>query len=238
MIDIHNHLLYGVDDGPLDAESMLELAREAEKIGITDLVATPHYIEHRFKNNAQIVKDRTADVQSILDENGIKIKVYPSQEIHMFGKELEGLESGELIPITEGSRYVLIEFPFFSVPDFADDTFNKLFDAGYRPLLAHPERIIPIQDNPQILFDLIKRGALCQVTAGSLVNKYGEDAKVAADYLLDQDAIHIIGSDAHNTSNRNFHLQEAYDYIEKTKGIDKVNELKENARKILNNEEI
>ncbi|QJF25894.1 tyrosine-protein phosphatase [Mammaliicoccus vitulinus] len=238
MIDIHNHLLYGLDDGPLDAESMLELAREAEKIGITDLVATPHYIKHRFKNSADIVTARTEEVQAILNDNGIDIKVYPSQEIHMFGNEFAGLKSGELLPITEGSRYVLIEFPFFSVPDFANKTFDQLFDAGYRPLLAHPERIIPIQDNPQILFDLIERGALCQVTAGSLVDKYGEDAKRIADYLLDQDAIHIVGSDAHNTSNRNFHIKEAYDYIERTKGIDKVNQLKENARKVLNNENI
>ncbi|OOV77734.1 tyrosine-protein phosphatase [Mammaliicoccus fleurettii] len=238
MIDIHNHLLYGLDDGPIDAESMLELAREAEKIGITDIVATPHYIEHRFKNSADIVKARTEEVQSLLKEHHINIKVYPSQEIHMFGNELVGLESGELLPITEGSRYVLIEFPFFTVPDFANNTFDQLFDAGYRPLLAHPERIIPIQDKPQILFDLIKRGALCQVTAGSLVGKYGEDAKRVADYLLDQESIHIVGSDAHNTSNRNFHIKEAYDYIEETKGIDTVNQMKDNAQKILNNDEI
>lgn len=238
MIDIHNHLLYNVDDGPIDADSMLELARVAEGLGITDLVATPHYIEHRFKNDANIVKNRTKEVQALLDENGINLKVYPSQEIHMFGKELEGLQSGELLPITEGSRYVLIEFPFFSIPEFADETFDKLFNAGYRPILAHPERIIPIQDNPKILFDLIERGALCQVTAGSLVNRYGEDAKKSADFLLDKDAIHIIGSDAHNTSNRTFHLQEGYDYIERTKGVEKVNELKENARKILNNIDI
>lgn len=147
MIDIHNHLLYGLDDGPLDEESMLELAREAEKIGITDIVATPHYIKHRFRNTADIVKSRTEEVQSILNDHHIDIKVYPSQEIHMFGEELEGLESGELLPITEGSRYVLIEFPFFSVPEFAEQTFEKLFNAGYRPILAHPERIIPIQDN-------------------------------------------------------------------------------------------
>ncbi|MCY1048830.1 CpsB/CapC family capsule biosynthesis tyrosine phosphatase, partial [Mammaliicoccus sciuri] len=83
---------------------MLELAREAEKIGITDIVATPHYIKHRFRNNADIVKSRTEEVQSILNDHHIDIKVYPSQEIHMFGEELEGLESGELLPITEGSR--------------------------------------------------------------------------------------------------------------------------------------
>lgn len=238
MIDIHNHLLYGLDDGPLDEESMLELAREAEKIGITDIVATPHYIKHRFRNNADIVKSRTEEVQSILNDHHIDIKVYPSQEIQMFGEELEGLESGELLPITEGSRYVLIEFPFFSIPEFAEQTFEKLFNAGYRPILAHPERIIPIQDDPQILFDLIDRGALCQVTAGSLVHKYGEDAKRVADYLLEQDAIHIVGSDAHNTSNRNFHIKEAYEFLERTKGIETVIRLKENARKILKNEEI
>lgn len=238
MIDIHNHLLYGLDDGPLDEESMLELAREAEKIGITDIVATPHYIKHRFRNTADIVKSRTEEVQSILNDHHIDIKVYPSQEIHMFGEELEGLEFGELLPITEGSRYVLIEFPFFSVPEFAEQTFEKLFNAGYRPILAHPERIIPIQDDPQILFDLIDRGALCQVTAGSLVHKYGEDAKRVADYLLEQNAIHIVGSDAHNTSNRNFHIKEAYEFLERTKGIETVTRLKENARKILKNEEI
>ncbi|MBO1207693.1 tyrosine-protein phosphatase [Mammaliicoccus sciuri] len=238
MIDIHNHLLYGLDDGPLDEESMLELAREAEKIGITDIVATPHYIKHRFRNTADIVKSRNEEVQSILNDHHIDIKVYPSQEIHMFGEELEGLESGELLPITEGSRYVLIEFPFFSIPEFAEQTFEKLFNAGYRPILAHPERIIPIQDDPQILFDLIDRGALCQVTAGSLVHKYGEDAKRVADYLLEQNAIHIVGSDAHNTSNRNFHIKEAYEFLERTKGIETVTRLKENARKILKNEEI
>lgn len=238
MIDIHNHLLFGIDDGPIDAESMVQLAREAEKIGITEIVATPHYIEERFLNVASIVKEKTEQVQSILDKENIKIKVHPSQEIHMFGNELEGLESGDLLPITEGSKYVLIEFPFFDTPSFAEYTFNKLFDAGYRPVLAHPERIIPIQDDPNILFELIKRGALCQVTAGSLVNKYGSDAKVTADYLLDQDAIHIIGSDAHNTTNRNFHLQEAYDYIAQEKGEDKVRYLKENAQKIINNEDV
>ncbi|MCY1053270.1 CpsB/CapC family capsule biosynthesis tyrosine phosphatase, partial [Mammaliicoccus sciuri] len=130
------------------------------------------------------------------------------------------------------------EFPFFSIPEFAEQTFEKLFNAGYRPILAHPERIIPIQDDPQILFDLIDRSALCQVTAGSLVHKYGEDAKRVADYLLEQDAIHIVGSDAHNTSNRNFHIKEAYEFLERTKGIETVIRLKENARKILKNEEI
>lgn len=237
MIDIHNHLLVGADDGPATEQDALDLLRQAQENGITDIIVTPHHYSGDFVNHRSKIFTEMEDLKNIIDKNNIDINVYPGQEIRINGDLVDELESGMNLSLNHSS-YVLIEFSYTEVPAYAEKLFFELQMKGYTPVIAHPERCRPLKDNPEKLYDFIEKGAIAQVTATSVAGKLGEGLQRASLKMLENNLIHIVGSDAHHAENRPFLLKEAYEIIEAELGASYVECLKYNAEAILHNKEV
>src|SRR5699024_6135425 len=237
MIDIHNHLLVGADDGPATEQDALDLLHQAQENGITDIIVTPHHYSGDFVNHRSKILTEMEDFKNIIDKNNIDINVYPGQEIRINGDLVDELESGMNLSLNYSS-YVLVEFSFTEVPAYAEKLFFELQMKGYTPVIAHPERCRPLKDNPEKLYDFIEKGAIAQVTATSVAGKLGEGLQRASLKMLENNLIHIVGSDAHHAENRPFTLKEAYEIIEEELGASYVKYLKYNAEAILHNKEV
>ncbi|MEK4555309.1 tyrosine-protein phosphatase [Jeotgalicoccus sp. FSL K6-3177] len=237
MIDIHNHLLVGADDGPATEQDALDLLLQAKDNGITDIIVTPHHYSGDFINHKSKILTEMEDLQSVIHKNNIDINIYPGQEIRINGDLVNELETGLNLSLNH-SNYVLVEFSFTEIPAYAEKLFFELQMKGYTPVIAHPERCRPLKDNPEKLYDLIEKGALAQVTANSVAGKLGEGIQKTSLEMLQNNLIHIVGSDAHHAKNRPFMLKEAYEVIEKELGASYVDYLKYNSKAILNNKEV
>lgn len=237
MIDIHNHLLVGADDGPLTEQDALDLLIQAYDKGITDIIVTPHHYSGDFINHKSKILTDIEKLKNITKENNIHINIYPGQEIRINGDLVNELETGLNLSLNH-SRYVLVEFSFTEVPAYAEKLFFELQMKGYIPVIAHPERCRPLKGNPKRLHDLIEKGALAQVTASSVAGKLGEGIQKASLEMIQNNLIHIVGSDAHHAKNRPFMLKEAYEVIESELGASYVDYLKLNAEAILHNKEV
>lgn len=238
MIDIHNHILFGIDDGAQTKEDALDMARAAQAEGITDIIATPHHKIGVYENFGPKIKALTEEVNNLIASEGISVKVHASQEIRIYGDVVEDLKNGKALTLSENSPYVLIEFPSHEVPIFTEQLFTKMALEGYIPIIAHPERNSELQKNPNKLAELIELGALAQVTAGVVCGQLGEFSKKCAEMMMDHRLIHIVASDAHNVNTRNYFMKEAYETIALKYGEDAVNRYKENAQKVLSGESI
>lgn len=237
MIDIHNHLLIGADDGPATEQDALNLIHQAQENGITDIIVTPHHYSGDFVNHKSKILTDMEYLQSLITKNDININIYPGQEIRINGDLMDELESGLNLSLNH-SNFVLIEFPFTEVAAYAEKLFFELQMKGYTPVIAHPERCRPLKDNPEKLYDFIEKGAIAQVTATSVAGKLGEGLQRTSLKMLENNLIHIVGSDAHHAENRPFMLKEAYEVIEAELGASYVDYLKYNAKAILHNKEI
>ncbi|MCE4957479.1 tyrosine-protein phosphatase [Macrococcoides caseolyticum] len=238
MIDIHNHILFGIDDGAQTIEDTLDMARAAHAEGVTDIIATPHHKIGVYENFGPKIKQLAEEVNEAIEAEGIPVKVHPSQEIRIYGDVIEDLKTLKALPLVEGGPYVLIEFPSNEVPIFTEQLFTKLALEGYTPIIAHPERNSELQKNPNKLVELIELGALAQVTAGVVCGQLGEYSKQCAEMMIEHRLIHFVASDAHNVTSRNYYMKEAYEAIEAKYGIEAVNQYKANAEKVLKGEVI
>ena len=126
MIDIHNHIVFGIDDGAQTKEDMLDMARAAHAEGITDIIATPHHKIGVYENFGPKIKALTEEVNTIIAAEGIPVKVHPSQEVRIYGDVVEDLKNGQALTLSEDSPYVLIEFPSHEVPIFTEQLFTKM----------------------------------------------------------------------------------------------------------------
>src|SRR5699024_8246947 len=167
MIDIHNHLLISVDDGPQDKEEALALIKQAIDNGITDIIVTPHQYSGDFTNPKRKIMGKMEELNTFIKENDLNINIYPGKEIRINGELVQELDSDINIPLN-GSQYVLIEFSFTELANYTEKLFFDLQMKGYIPLIAHPERCRPLMKEPERLYDLIEKGAIGQVTAMSV----------------------------------------------------------------------
>ena len=201
MIDLHSHILPGIDDGSKSLEMSLAMARIAVNDGITLMACTPHIYPGLYMNNsAGIVAARDA-LQQALDEHGIALQLTTGADVHLVPGLLEGLRTG-IVPTLHGTRYVLLE-PSHHVapPRFAESVF-QLVAAGYVPVITHPERLTWVEDNYQVFVDLTRQGAWLQVTAGALTGMFGPRAKYWGERFLGEGLTHILASDAHSSGRR------------------------------------
>lgn len=200
MIDIHNHIIPGVDDGSEDIEISLDMARIYLQNGISKVIGTPHYIERndfalsRSKRALNILRDE-------LKKNSLNLEVYLGNEVYISMDLLKDIEEERLATLN-GSRYLLIEFPMRDIPIYTESLFYDLLIKGYIPIIAHPERYLKIQENPNILFNFIKKGALAQLNLPSLEGFYGKRAKKTSKILLEHKMIHFLGTDSHSNEKR------------------------------------
>lgn len=204
MIDLHNHLLPGIDDGAPDLGASLALARMAVEDGITHLVCTPHIHPGRYDNSADSIQATRVRFAAALQEENIPLQVAAAAEVR-FGMELMvGISQGAIPFLGEwqGKHVLLLEFPHGEIPFGAERLISWLLQRNIIPMIAHPERNKGIMRTPSRLKPFIEQGCLLQVTAASVAGRFGPAAQEIAHSLLEQDVVTILASDAHNPQHR------------------------------------
>ena len=217
MVDIHSHILWGIDDGAKTPEDTIEMAKAGVKNGINHVIATPHHYDGTYMNPASVIHSRVKEANDLLKKNKINLMIHPGMELHLNGeisRDLEAVES-TLVPLAGNSHYLLIELPYDHVPRYTETLFFDIQLKGFIPIIAHPERNVEIRDNPNLLYDLVKKGALSQVTAASIAGLFGDTLQKLSLKLIKSNLVHFIASDAHNTKKRGLALREAYQWIDK-----------------------
>ena len=197
MIDLHTHILHGVDDGPRAIEGSLALARALVAAGVHTAAATPH-VREDFPTSTSLISQRVRELRSALVSNGVPLDIRPGAEVAL--DRVRGLTAGELRGYGLGgdTRYLLLEMPYFGWPLELSARVRDLRELGVRPVLAHPERNPDVQEAPAPrLAPLVKEGAIVQVTAASVDGRLGAAARKAAAELFDDGLVHLVASDAH-----------------------------------------
>lgn len=235
MIDLHCHILPALDDGAQTEEDLVNMANAAIADGISTIVATPHHQNGSFNNTRNTLRQRTNEANNLLDSLSINLTILPGQECRIYGELVEDSRSGDIQTLAD-SRYLFVEFPSNSVPRFSKKIFYDLQLEGIIPVIVHPERNTVLMKQPEMLYEFVKNGCLTQVTAASVAGKFGKGISQFSSQIIEANLAHFVATDAHNITNRSFHLNEAYDAIEEEFGEEKVSFFIENAECVLANE--
>jgi len=202
MIDIHAHILPGLDDGPGDRETTLEMARIAAADGIKGIIATPHVATGLYEHSREEIANAVSQLKKTLALEKISIDIYPGAE-YMLEPELPAkLQAGQLMTLNDTGKYLLIELPFSSFPPFTGQVLFEIMLCGVKPVLAHPERNEEIQRKPHLLKSLWEKGVLVQVTSGSITGLFGERVQALSKSFLRRGYVHFVASDAHSSRGR------------------------------------
>jgi len=195
VIDIHCHILPGIDDGPRHIDESLEMAKIASLDGITTIVATPHIKEPPYP--PEDIEAKVAALNDRLTEKGIPVTI------------LQGADVSSMVDVSllhcytiNKTPYILIEFPHLYLPGNAKEIIFRLMMHGYRPIITHPERNLSILGNPALFFELLDTGMLVQITADSLTGAFGLDIRECAAYFLKKGVVNFIATDAHSSRKR------------------------------------
>ncbi|MEX2416503.1 MAG: CpsB/CapC family capsule biosynthesis tyrosine phosphatase [Paenibacillaceae bacterium] len=235
MIDLHSHILPGIDDGARTLEDSIEMAQLAVKDGIRLLAATPHHNNGRFSNEGIVVKQAIDSLNQELSRQNIPLKVLPGHEIRINDLFWEECKAGNLLTLND-SRYMLIELPNQHVPRDIWDVIHELKLKGIVPIIAHPERNSDLANEMDVLMELVEAGALSQVTTHSLNGLFGSRIRHIAMKMCQRRLVHIVASDAHNADHRPFGMREAYDLINRKLGKSYVQYYQNNARAVIDNQ--
>lgn len=204
MIDLHNHLLPGIDDGAPDLETSLALARMAVSDGITHLVCTPHIHPGRYDNTPATITSALAQLASGLEQAGIDLRISAAAEVR-FGMELMVGIAQNQVPFLgqwQGKKVLLLEFPHGEIPFGAERLTAWLLARNIIPMIAHPERNKGLMRTPSKLKPFLDQGCLLQVTAASVAGGFGPAAQELAHNLLEEGVVTILATDAHNQQYR------------------------------------
>jgi len=235
LVDIHCHILPGIDDGSPSLATSIALAHQAVADGIKTILATPHHMDRHYTNHAVAVQAAVAKFQTELGRLGIDLQIFPSQEVHLNGNIMANLD--DLLGIDEGRRYLLLELPHEMVPSYLDDVIFQLSCEGITPVIAHPERNAQIIAEPKILYDLVQQGVLAQVTATSLVGTFGKQVQKTAKEFVRCGLVQVVASDAHVLKNREFAMTKAYQVLSEM-ATDYSEQFAQNAKDLLNGDDV
>lgn len=195
-VDLHIHILPGMDDGAKDLSQSLEMARIAQNDGIGYLVATPHFGPRAPGVAGAPIRQAIEDVSQAFVDAGLSVTLLPGAEVQINPDVCQQVASREAITLA-GSRYLLLELPFDGYPLYTEDVIFELQLMGLSVILAHPERSLHTLEHPELVSTLVERGVLMQLTAASILGGIGPRVQAMAEYLLRNNLAHIIASDAH-----------------------------------------
>ena len=248
MIDLHNHILYGQDDGAETLEESIQMCRISSQDGVRTIVATPHILPGIYENDRSTILSQVAELNSALkklnfqrspfrvknldsmtqlpDDLITELRILAGADVHFSSDLLERLERKEVVTVNDQGRYLMVEFESQGIPYMAEEALFQMLTKGIVPIISHPERNMEIAQRPQRYYEMIRMGCLGQVTAMSLTGEFGPEIKRSAEKLLAKRLIHIIASDAHSPGRRPPILSAGVKAAEKIVG-------KEEARKMV-----
>lgn len=209
MIDVHHHLLYGLDDGAVDLETSLQMAEIAIDDGITHVACTPH-----ANSDYNFSPEENANRLAVLQEKlGVRLTLGLGCDFHLSYDNIEDALKHPGKYTINGKQYLLVEFPDFGIPQNISSSFYEMSVAGIVPILTHPERNLTLMQKPEKLIEWIRMGCLVQVTAGSLLGRFGKGPQRIAEQLLASRWVHILATDAHNVTSRPPVMSKAFDAV-------------------------
>jgi protein-tyrosine phosphatase len=221
MVDIHCHILHGLDDGPKTFDDSVQMAEMAIADGVTHVIATPHSnAEYTFR--PELIRERRDALQARVEG---RLQLATGCDFHLSYENLQDVQKNPAKYTLNQKNYLLVEFADFAIPPNIDDTLHMLQLLGLQLIITHPERNGLIRHQPDKLWRWLRQGCFVQVTAQSLLGRFGAGtAKVLMEWL-DKERIHFVASDAHSLQGRPLKLREAYQLVAKRRGEDIANAL-------------
>ncbi len=216
-VDIHCHLLPGIDDGAASWDESLEMARMAADDGIRTVVVTPHQLGSYAQNDGATIRSLTAELQRRLTAAGISLNVLPGADVRIEEDLLAKLKSGDVLTLADRGLHVLLELPhemYFPL----EPLLERLRAAGMVGVLSHPERNEGLLADPRPIEPLIRQGCLMQITAGSLMGSFGPPPQQMAEWMLSKGLVHFVATDAHGVRSRRPLMSRAFHRVEKLIG--------------------
>lgn len=237
-VDIHSHVLPGIDDGAQDIEISTKMLQIASDNGIQHIVLTPHYKPMHHNADKKELLMLTDKLREKVEEEGLEIKFYNGNELYYHSEALAELENDKVFSMADSS-YILVEFGPMDELDYIRNGLYQLLSSGYRPIVAHVERYRKLLSNQEAVGDIIEMGCYIQVNAGSIMGEAGYQAKSFTRRLLKSRLVHFVATDAHNFDNRGPFLKDCAKYISRKHGNDYMQSLLcTNPAKIIANEYI
>jgi protein-tyrosine phosphatase len=237
-IDMHCHILPGVDDGSVNIDQTIKMMQVAYNDGTRGMIATPHYHIGRMTADRKECESRLAAVRQRAKESGLKMDLYLGTEVYYFSEAFDKISDGEILPLA-GSSYVLIEFEPSVEFDRIMRAAANAASEGYVPIFAHVERYTCLLAKPALCKELIDHGALLQINAASVVGKHGKDVQKFDKKILKKKWVSFVASDAHGDKSRRPRLMEAYEYVKKKVSEDYADDIfYNNQMKIIEDERI
>jgi len=224
LLDLHCHLLPGIDDGARDLETALAMARMAAADGITAVACTPHIMPGVYNNNGPAIRKAIEQLQRAVADAGIPIRLLTGADVHVAPDLASQLRDGWALTINN-SRYFLLEPPHHVLPPRLEDHIFSLQTAGYVPILTHPERLSWLDQHYDLIKRLVYSDVLMQLTAGSLTGRFGRRTRYWAERMLDEGYCHLLATDAHDPVQRAPLLAEARDHAARRLGPEQATHL-------------
>ncbi|MCC8067988.1 MAG: hypothetical protein LIO56_01310 [Lachnospiraceae bacterium] len=215
MIDIHCHLLYGVDDGPNTIEESKAMLQEAAQQGVDTVILTPHFRQGMFPYDPDTIRKHFSELLPLASDVGVRL--FLGTEYHIDRECVENLKNGRCLSLA-GSEYVLAEYSHIEDYPFLKETVQELEFAGYVPVIAHAERCACLTEDPDLVDELQRSNVLIQLNADAVLGKTGRTEKQFCKYLLDCGMADIIASDSHDLTHRPCRMEKCRDYVRKRYG--------------------
>ena len=212
MIDLHSHILHGIDDGAKDIEMSVEMARMAVADGTTHIACTPHIMPGIYDNDTSIIQQKMSELEEALKQQGLPLNLLIGADVHIGPTNVQGLQAGS-IPSLNGTRYFLFEPSHHVMPPKLVEFSKKILAENYIPILTHPERLTWIESHYNKMVEMDELGVPIQLTAASITGRFGDRAKYWSERMLDEGRVDITASDAHNLKSRPPGLSKAFEVI-------------------------
>jgi protein-tyrosine phosphatase len=224
LIDLHCHVLPGIDDGAKDLKTSLAMARMACSDGVSTIACTPHILPGVYNNSGPAIRQAVARLRESFLEAGIPIRLVTGADVHIAADLDVQLGNGRALTLND-SRYLLLEPPHHQLPRRFSDLIFGMQAAGYVPIVTHPERLSWIEGHYDLVKRLVCNSVLMQITAGSLMGRFGRRPRYWAERMLDDGLCHLLATDAHDTERRPPRMAEARELVAQRLGRDEATHL-------------
>jgi protein-tyrosine phosphatase len=240
MIDLHCHILPGVDDGVRTLEDAVEMARVAVAQGVRKIVATPHVFRDNLNwGDIAGLDEKRSQLVDEIQKNGIQVEILPGAEVHIFHGLIAAVRKNRAHLVINQTSYMFVEFPAGHVFSGVKNLFFELMTEGITPIITHPERNAVFVQSPGRLYELIQMGALAQANSGSFLGLYGDKTEKAVLQFLKLNLIHLIGSDSHGPRSLSWRLRDAVAKAEIVVSKEQAQALvEENPQAVVDNKEL